>query len=245
MAIPPLELDPAAWALFLDVDGTLLELQPRPEQVCADDELSNLLKSLLEQLGGAMALISGRGIADIDRIFAPNEFSAAGGHGAEYRLAGKTHKVHGFPTIPKVTLQRREALTKQYSGLLLEPKRHGIAMHYRGAPEAKQAVFQWIQEECAQLSEAFCILTGKMVYELVPAKVNKGTALKELLGCEPFFHRKPIFVGDDVTDEPGFAVANDYGGLSIGVGQHSPSPATLRLNGVFAVRDWLSKAFIK
>ena len=243
MATPPLGLDPSSWALFLDIDGTLLELKPRPEQVCSDNELNRLLHDLCDRLQGALALISGRTITDIDRIFTPYEFSVAGGHGAEYRLAGETHIRRELPSVPEATLRRGEKVVKDYAGVLLEYKRHGVAMHYRGAPEAKEHVFTWIQQEREQLGEAFCVLSGKMVYELVPAEIDKGTALQELLGRERFANRKPIFIGDDVTDESGFAVTNDHNGLSIYVGDSEESVATLRLDNVLTVRRWLGKAF--
>ena len=243
MASPPLGLDPSDWALFLDIDGTLLELQPRPEQVCTDDELTQLLHDLSDRLQGAVALISGRSITDIDRIFAPHEFSAAGGHGVEYRLAGENIIIRQLPALPDATLRRGEALVKNYTGVLLERKRHGLAIHYRGAPEAKEDVFSWIQQECRRLGEAFSVLSGKMVYELVPAEIDKGAALQELLSRDRFTNRKPIFIGDDVTDESGFAVTNDHDGLSIYVGESEESVATQRLDNVLTVRKWLSQAF--
>jgi trehalose 6-phosphate phosphatase len=244
MATPPLGLDPSDWALFLDIDGTLLELQPRPEDVRSDAELIQLLEGLCHRFQDAVALISGRPVTDIDRIFAPSTFSAAGSHGAECRLAGETHDVLELPTLPEATLQRGKALANQHAGLLMELKLHGAAMHYRGAPEAQELVLSWIQRECEQLGEAFCILVGKMVYELVPAEVDKGSALQQLLGCDRFANRKPIFIGDDVTDEPGFEVTNRHDGLSIYVGKGEQSLATLRLNNVAKVREWLTKAFI-
>jgi trehalose 6-phosphate phosphatase len=244
MTTPPTALNRSEWALFLDIDGTLLDIQPTPALVVSDSRLNQRLRSLHSQLNGAIALVSGRSITEIDRIFAPHQFPAAGGHGAEFRLDDKQQIAARLPTLPPASLRRAEELQATHTGLLLERKPHGVAMHYRGAPAAQSQVLAWAQQEIRHLGGTFRVLEGRMVYELIPTKVGKDTAIHELLGLDPFVDRKPIFIGDDVTDEAGFVLANNRHGLSVRVGTNHSSAATQQLENVAAVNAWLDQAFV-
>ena len=244
MLAPWLDVDATDWALFLDIDGTVLPIQPRPERVRADRELHELLGRLYGRLQGALALVSGRNLADIDRIFAPHQFSAAGGHGSEVRLAGEHAIESDLPTLTPAVIRGAQRLFGSSPGLLLERKRHGLAVHYRGAPEARARVRSWIAATANEHAGKFQVVEGKMVCELVASGVDKGAAIRRLMAREPFRHRKPIFVGDDVPDELGFAATNEHGGVSIRVGGGGRSAATENLASVTDLRRWLAKSFL-
>ncbi len=244
MLAPWLDVDASDWALFLDIDGTLLDFQPRPEQVFADPELHELLGQLYGRLQGALALVSGRNLADIDRIFAPQAFSAAGGHGSEIRLAGEHAIESDLPTLTPAVIRGAQRLVDRSPGLLLERKRHGLAVHYRGAPEARDKVRDWVDAETHALGPQFSAVEGKMVCELLASGVDKGVAIHHFMSREPFRRRKPIFVGDDIPDEPGFVATNEHGGLSIRIGAGGRSAATKNLASVIELRRWLAKSFL-
>lgn len=230
-------------ALFLDVDGTLLELQDQPDAVVSNPELTRMLERLAAAANGALALVSGRPLAEIDRIFSPKTFCAAGGHGAEIRLPhGETERDPGrMPARIAETLSHK---LKDHEGTFVESKSHGLALHYRANPAAASAVRELAEAALNTLKHQggqFSLLSGKMVYELVPRRVNKGAAVRRLMADPIFEGRRPIFVGDDVTDEYGFTAVNELGGQSLRVGPaNGASKATERLSDVAAVHDWLN-----
>jgi trehalose 6-phosphate phosphatase len=227
------------WALYLDVDGTLIELGERPDAVRADRELRELLQKASGTGQGALALISGRSLADLDALFSPLRFPAAGQHGVERRDAtGGLHGAAVGSAMLREAASRLEAFARQRQGLLLEDKGSSLALHYRRAPEREGEVRAAMAAVAMGLGGGFELQNGKMVLEIKCCGRDKGTAIEQFNREAPFAGRRPVFVGDDQTDEYGFAVVNRLGGESIKVGD-GPSSARWRLPDVGAVRKWL------
>lgn len=208
-------LDLKSVALLLDVDGTLIDIGPSPYEVNVPKELCRSLERLVERTGGALALISGRPIAGLDRLFSPLKFSAVGGHGAEMRVEGTAVRHHIRP-LPKAM---RDRIAKSVpTGVLIEDKGYSIAVHYRGVPVGKDLLQRVLTEvSAAYPNEAVEILPGKEMLELKRAGINKGEAVRQLMKHAPFAGRTPIFIGDDVTDESVFAVLPEMGGEAFSV----------------------------
>jgi trehalose 6-phosphate phosphatase len=227
------------WALFLDVDGTLLHFADTPDAVEVGEHLHRALERLAPLLGGALALISGRRIADLDRLFAPLVLPIAGLHGLERRDAGGTlHRLADEAGLDELRGPLAE-FAAAHPGVLLEDKGQALALHYRRAPAAEGAARQLVERLAADRLDRLRVLDGKMVLEIKPRLANKGAAIGGFMGEAPFAGRRPVFAGDDVTDEDGFAVVNGLGGASIRVGDEGPSEAVYRLEDVQAVMEWL------
>lgn len=228
-----------SWAFFLDIDGTLLEHAERPDAVRADPGIVQLLAGLRAATGGALALISGRPVADIDALFAPLRFPTAGLHGIERRDA--LGKVHGH-ALPETPLRRAaaqlHAFAAQHAGLLFEDKGLSLALHFRQAPHLAQAAHGIAATIAAELGEGFELQRGKMVIEIKPGGRDKGVAIEDFLREVPFIGRTPVFVGDDLTDEYGFSVVNRLGGYSVKVGA-GETAARWHLADAASVRGWL------
>jgi trehalose 6-phosphate phosphatase len=236
---PPLPRADQHSALFLDVDGTLLAIAERPDLVAVAPATRALLAHALRRSAGALALISGRSIAELDRLFRPLVLPIAGQHGAERRDAqGRihVHRMYGAGFAP--VRGRLEALTRAAPGLLIEDKGLTLAVHYRLAPAAREAAEALLHEFLAASGDAYRLQPGKMVLEVKPAGRDKGSAIDDYLAEAPFRGRRPVFIGDDVTDEYGFAAVNARGGISVKVGD-GDSAARWRLPDVAAVLDWL------
>ncbi|HQT94787.1 MAG: trehalose-phosphatase [Acidobacteria bacterium 21-70-11] len=230
--------DPA-WAVFLDVDGTLLDLGERPSDVTLRPGLTHTLGALRRVV--PVALVSGRPLADLDRLFAPLVLPAAGQHGAERR--GADGRMHRAP-VSRSALERARAplaaWTRDHQGTLLEDKGATLALHFRGAPNLEAEAGRACHDALQRLGDGFLLGTGNMVLEIRPRGWDKGRALAEFMREAPFAGRVPVFVGDDITDEDGFRAANRLGGLSVKVGD-GPSAAGWRLAGVRQVLDWLDR----
>lgn len=233
MLIPPL----ADCAVLLDIDGTLLELAPTPTEVVVPDDLPGTMAALLAETGGAMALVSGRSIADIDRIFEPARYPAVGGHGAEMRISATGDRLpSAVPPIDEHLKRRIARIADLSPGILLEDKGYSLALHFRRAPEAEQAIFSAVSQLRADLPDApIEILPGKAVCEIKPAGFNKASAVRALMTQPPFRGRTPVFLGDDVTDESVFAIMPDLRGFAFSVGRpargvagHFEDPAHVR-----------------
>lgn len=236
---PPFPDNAAGWALFLDVDGTLLELTDPPDAVVVPPRLISVLDRLAPMLGGALAVISGRRLDDLDRLFTPLELPAAGIHGLERRGVDGRRDVLG--TVESLD-PFREPLTdfvKCHDGALVEDKGRALALHYRGAPEAETSARRLVARLMARHGEAYRVIDGKMVFEIKPKLADKGKAVGGFMDEPPFRGRCPVFVGDDVTDEDAFRVVNERGGLSIRVGARPDSAARYQLADVEAVLAWL------
>jgi trehalose 6-phosphate phosphatase len=238
---PPGAAHPAtAFALFLDVDGTLLHIADAPHRVRVDRDTVDLLAYAHSATRGGLALITGRSIADIDALFAPLAIPVAGQHGLERRDArGGVHR-HGPAQLHLAPADRRrlDAFARRHPGVLIEDKGASIAVHYRLAPQAGAGLDALIATIVGRSRGALSIQPGKSVYEIRPAGRNKGTAIAEFMQEAPFRGRLPLFVGDDLTDEQGFDVVNRMGGVSFKVGA-GRSRARRRLADVDATRAWL------
>jgi trehalose 6-phosphate phosphatase len=214
-------------AVLLDIDGTLLELKPTPREVFVPEGLSATLNGLREKTSGAMALVSGRSLNDIDLIFAPDQFPAVGGHGAEMRLGSSDEAVavHA-PPLDKELKRRLATIAKLSPGILLEDKGYSLALHYRLAPHAEKAIYEAVSLIRADLPNApIEVLPGKCVCEIKHSGFTKASGVRELMTHEPFKGRRPLFIGDDITDETVFAIMPDFDGLAFSVGRRAQGVA--------------------
>lgn len=235
---PPLPADD--WALFLDVDGCLLEFADRPDAVAVPAALRAALEALSARLDGALALVSGRSLATLDTLFAPLRLPSAGLHGLERRDAGgkMAEAPAPAPLLAKVRQDARR-IAERHPGALVEDKGAALALHWRGAPGAADdlrafaaAALPWLQ--------GYRVQPGDHVVELRPASADKGDAIAAFLGEAPFKARRPVFAGDDLTDEHGFEVVNARDGLSVLVGGRKGSAARFGLRDPADVLGWLS-----
>src|SRR6266851_3171645 len=228
-------------AILLDIDGTLLDLAPTPREVWVPPGLAKTLNRLVERTSGALALVSGRSLNDIDLIFAPEQFSAVGGHGAEMRISADNEAVATHaPPMDKELKRRLAAIAKLSPGILLEDKGYSLALHYRLAPHAEKAIYAAVSLIRADLPNApIEVLPGKCVCEIKHSGFNKATGVVELMTFEPFKGRRPIFIGDDVTDESVFAIMPGLGGLAFSVGRRAQGVAD-HFDEPRDVRNWLA-----
>ena len=234
--MPPVPDSPA---LFLDFDGTLVEIAPEPDKVIVSDALPGLIEALVARTGGAIAVVSGRRVADIDRLLAV-PVAAAGMHGLERRAAPGAAVSQAPPPPEIATLRERIAgWEKLASGVVMEDKGAGLAVHYRAAPALEGAVKEAMRAFVADL-DALHLIEGKMVVEAKAAGVDKGTSVAAFMKAPPFAGRTPLFIGDDVTDEDGMRAAQQLGGIGIKVGD-GPSVARYRLPDVAAVHAYLTE----
>jgi trehalose 6-phosphate phosphatase len=210
-------------AVLLDIDGTLLDLAPTPREVWVPPGLAKTLHRLHERTNGALALVSGRSINDIDLIFAPDQFPAVGGHGAEMRIEADSELVAAHaPPMDKELKRRLAAIARLSPGILLEDKGYSLALHYRLAPHAEKAIYAAVSLIRADLPNApIEVLPGKLVCEIKHSGFTKASGVMELMRHEPFKGRRPFFIGDDVTDESVFAIMPDIGGLAFSVGRRA------------------------
>jgi trehalose 6-phosphate phosphatase len=214
-------------AILLDIDGTLLDLMPTPREVWVPPGLSETLNRLLERTSGALALVSGRSLNDIDLIFAPAEFPAVGGHGAEMRVAadGEAAAPHA-PPLDKELKRRLAAIARLSPGILLEDKGYSLALHYRLAPHAEKAIYEAVSLIRADLPNApIEVLPGKSVCEIKHSGFTKASGVRQLMTRAPFKGRRPLFIGDDVTDETVFAIMPELDGLAFSVGRRAKGVA--------------------
>ncbi len=228
-------------AFLLDIDGTLLDLAPTPNAVVVPPGLAEVLSGLHMRTDGALALVSGRSLADIDRIFSPMLLPAVGGHGAEMRMSvdSEADAVQA-PPMDKDLKKRFAAIGHLDPRIIVEDKGYSIALHYRQAPHWERAIYDAVAAIRADLPEApIDVLPGKSVCEIKNSGISKATGVKELLKHEPFAGRRPIFVGDDITDESVFAIMPDLKGVSFSVSRHAHG-----VDGFFEmpadVRHWLA-----
>jgi trehalose 6-phosphate phosphatase len=214
-------------AILLDIDGTLLDLMPTPREVWVPPGLAKTLKRLLQRTNGALALVSGRSLNDIDLIFAPDVFPAVGGHGAEMRIEVDSESVAAHaPPMDKELKRRLAAIAKLSPGILLEDKGYSLALHYRLAPHAEKAIYAAVSLIRADLPDApIEVLPGKQVCEIKHSGFTKASGVRELMTHPPFKGRKPFFIGDDVTDESVFAIMPDLDGIAFSVGRRAKGVA--------------------
>jgi trehalose 6-phosphate phosphatase len=228
------------WCLFLDVDGTLIELSDSPLDTHADPGLKTLLGNVAERLGGALALVSGRSIEYLDALFAPLRLPAAGLHGVERRKASGV--MHGASFVDAQLDRARTALAAlvtAHPGTLLEDKGRTIAVHFRMAPNSEAAVLEAVRASAAQMGSNYHVQGGNMMSEIKPRGFSKAAAIKAFMKEPPFSGRKPVFAGDDLTDQDGFKTVEDQGGISVAVGDRVHGQ--FRLENAAAVRGWLER----
>src|SRR6201746_2947372 len=211
------------YALLRDIDGTRLDLAPTPREVWVPPGLAKTLNRLLQRTSGALALVSGRSLNDIDLIFAPDQFPAVGGHGSEMRIRTDSEAVATHaPPMDKELKKRLAAIAQLSPGILLEDKGYSLALHYRLAPHAEKAIYEAVSLIRADLPNApIEVLPGKCVCEIKHSGFNKASGVLELMTHEPFKGRHPIFIGDDVTDESVFAIMPELRGLAFSVGRRA------------------------
>lgn len=230
------------WAYFLDVDGTLIDLADTPDAVHVDAALLELIARLHRASGGAVALVSGRALADLQQHLGKLRLPLAGQHGLERRDAAGRRWVQAAPPAAKSAIKAALApVLARHPGLLLEDKGLTLALHYRRSPHLAAYALRLMAGLAAAAGAGLELQRGKCVAEIKPAGIDKGTALTDYLAQPPFKGRRPVFIGDDRNDEHGFAAVNKLKGISIKVGKGA-SCARFRLRDVAAVRRWLADA---
>ncbi|WP_230530128.1 trehalose-phosphatase [Microvirga roseola] len=233
------------YALFLDFDGTLVDIVERPDAVAVDPALPGILLRLQERLGGALAVISGRPIAFLDPKLAPYQFDIAGLHGLEHRIAGRHYECdpEDHPQL-RAMVERLGDIVAPKPGLIVEDKGCSVALHWRQAPQEKEFALATAHAAAEALGSDYRLQHGKAVAEILPAAAGKGKVIERFLQESPYKGRRPIFVGDDLTDENGFKTVNAHDGLSVRIGSGETiakvrleSPADLR----HALSTWASE----
>jgi trehalose 6-phosphate phosphatase len=242
MTSPPALPDPRNTAILLDVDGTILDFAPTPREVFVSVPLRRTLERLLHLTGGALALVSGRPLKELDLLFAPLLLPGAGGHGAEIRLTPEG-PIECAAARPLNDDLRRALATIAAAGpgIILEDKEYSLAIHYRLAPDKEAMIRDAVYETCEALASGLVdVLPGKFVFEIKSAGFDKGTAVRQLMRHAPFKGRHPIFVGDDTTDQAAIAVMPELDGTGISVGRPMEG-ATGCFETPHDVRAWLQR----
>jgi trehalose 6-phosphate phosphatase len=228
------------WALFLDFDGTLVELAEHPDGVIIDPNLSNLLKELHQAFHGACAIISGRPLYVLDRYLEPIRLPAAGGHGAEYRLTSHgpiTSKAPAFPSDLQTVI---ELSMRDFPEVKLEIKESSVAVHFRHALHLGVTLRDRLAA-CVAKYHSYHIISGVMVFEIIPNTCGKAKALEKLCAVDPFKHRKPIMIGDDASDHSAMDFAMQRGGIGLKVAGGYFSPHLSHFSGPTDVKSWLAR----
>lgn len=237
-AMPKLPAD-GRIALFLDIDGTLLEVAPTPEAVIVPPGLVATLDRLERSLDGALALVTGRRVADADRLFAPLRLVTAGVHGTEFRATLNGKPSTPVADIPAGFLADLRGGLRDLPGAVIEPKGAGVAVHYRNAPEAAPAIARALGVLVAGAPVPLKLRTGRKVFEIVPAGWSKGTAVEALAALSPFRARHPVFIGDDVGDEPAMRAVERLGGTALRVAGEYFCNGDADFSGPEQVLRWL------
>lgn len=232
---PPELLDGAA--LFLDFDGTLVDLADSPDSIRVPARLGPLLERLRRRLDGRLAIVSGRSLADLERHVPLAGIAFSGSHGLELRFGDGTRLPLSVPIGLDDVRERVTRFAEADAGLLVEEKPAGIALHFRRAPHRAAAAAAFMAGLAAE--RGWSVQPGSMVVELRPHGATKGDALRAFMTEPDFADARPVFVGDDLTDEHGFEAAAELGGAGILVGPSRPTAARYRLDSVAAVADWL------
>lgn len=221
--LPP----PSSAAYLLDLDGTLIDIAAAPDKVVVPPELPAVLARLRDRAGGALAIVSGRPIMQIDTLLGEG-FAAAGQHGAEWRIDSAAEPTRAaLPPLPAALSDAVAAIAVAHPGVLMERKRHGVAVHYRAVPAAGPPAHAALEAAMAA-APGFELLAAKMAWEVRPVGVNKGAAVRRLMASAPFAGRVPVYVGDDVTDLDGMAAARALGGVGLEVEPVFGAPAGVR-----------------
>lgn len=228
-------------ALFLDCDGTLLDIAPTPTEVRVPNGLVELLERISRGLGGALALLTGRQLAEIDTLLAPAKFVGAGVHGAEVRIARGGAIARVASALPATLVNEVVRRTQTLPGIFAEPKGPGLAVHYRLAPQLKQALEAELRALLTRYPDGLVLSPGRKLFEIIPAGHSKGTALEAMLALPEFAGRRPIMIGDDMGDVPAFAAAHRLGGAGLRVGGEQFGHETIEFAEPKNVLDWLKQ----
>jgi trehalose 6-phosphate phosphatase len=231
------DIDLRTSALLLDVDGTILDIAATPRDVKVPPRLTRALGRLAQQTGGAVAFVSGRPLGDLDRLFAPLRIAVISGHGAELRIPGAEPEIRTSPPLGADLRRALVTIAAGLEGVILEDKGYSVALHYRLARASGRDLERQVRNACTA-DPAIEVLPGKEVIEVKRADFNKGTGVRELMRHAPFRGRRPLFIGDDVTDEAVFAVLPEFDGIGFSVGHRVPDLAGY-FPGPNDVRRWL------
>jgi trehalose 6-phosphate phosphatase len=239
--LPKLPDDLTRLAILLDVDGTLLNFAPTPREVFVPPELRDTLARLRDGTEGAVAFVSGRPLSELDLLFAPLQLPAVGGHGAEIRIrSDESASAIWIPPLDPKIKRRFASIAEAGPGIVVEDKGYSLALHFRLAPNKENLVCELAAKICAELPPASVeLLPGKLMLEIKQVGFNKMTGVRELMASSPFSGRRPIFIGDDVTDLAVFAAIREYNGIGISVG--NDVPGTYAFEQPSDVRHWLEQ----
>jgi trehalose 6-phosphate phosphatase len=226
-------------ALFLDLDGTILDIATAPTAVTTPPDLVETLRSLQDSLWGAVAVLTGRKIAEVDRLLAPLRLPAAGVHGSEIRVEPDGDIASMAEAVPAHLRKDVEKLAESHSGTLFEDKGLSIAVHYRAVPSLEKVLEAELRRILDRHTSRLVLSHGRRVLELVPEQSTKGVALEKMMRLPPFRDRLPVMIGDDMPDETALAAAVGLGGLGLKVrGEHFRS-GSVDFGGPADVRGWL------
>jgi len=233
--------NPARYALFLDVDGTLLDIAATPNEVVVPRLLAPLLARIGKGLDGALAVLSGRQLAEIDTILAPLKLVGAGVHGAELRTAAGEPIVRVAMSLPGSLVDQALDIAADMPGIIAEPKGPGLALHYRQVPELKAVLEARLQLLLSRYADELVLCPGRKLFEIIPAGHSKGTALETLLKLPTFAGRLPVMIGDDVGDVPALSAAQRLGGFGLRVAGEQFPLSSADLHGPASVLAWLDR----
>lgn len=228
-------------ALFLDCDGTLFDIAPTPTEVRVPAGLVELLGRISNGLGGALALLTGRQLAEIDTLLAPVKLVSAGVHGSEVRIARDGDIARVANALPDSLVEEVVRRTQALPGIIAEPKGPGLAVHYRLAPHLKQALEAELRTLLTRYPEGLILSPGRKLFEIIPAGHSKGTALESILALPEFAGRRPMMIGDDMGDVPAFAAAHRAGGAGLRVGGEQFGYDNIEFAGPKDVLAWLER----
>jgi len=232
---------PGEWALFLDIDGTLLRMAPTPDAVAVPADLPPLLGALADGLEGALAIVTGRRVSEADRLLAPVKLTASGVHGTELREEPNGPIKMLAEPVPAEVIEMMTSVSRIAEGILVEQKGSGAAVHYRNAPLAQRAIESEVARIIGLSSYDLVLRRGRKVLEAVPRGFSKGQALLDLMRRPPFKGRRPLMIGDDVGDESALIAAEGLSGMGLKVAGEHFRAAEADFGGVHEVRSWLAQ----
>ena len=238
--LPPL-IDPSTHTLFLDMDGTLLDIAATPGAVVVPATLVSLLEQARLRFGGALAIVTGRRISNTDFLLKPLKLAASGVHGSEMRYAPDGEIICVPVGVHDDIKAELFGLAERIPGVLIEPKGVGVALHYRLVPERKTELENAVRLAIADHGKSLVVAAGRMVLEIIPSGNSKGTAIDRFMQAPPFTGRVPVMIGDDVGDKPAFEAVSARGGLALKVAGENFSQRASDFSGPAAVLDWLRR----